>query len=488
MDILLSHGYFIAEDAHEQQVMKPYPPLGLLYISSHLKRAGFDVALFDSTFSTLADFAAYLQAERPSLVGLYCNLMTKQNVLRMLPLCRAVGARIVLGGPEPVSYAEAYLAAGADVVVAGEGELTLAELIPLLLQPGDADLAPVQGIVYRDGAGRLVRTAARPYIADLSAQPWPDREAIDLERYLQTWANHHGVRSTSLITARGCPYTCTWCSHTVFGHTHRRRRPEEVADEAAYLAERYRPDQLWYADDVLTIAPRWFLSYAAELKRRGLRIPFECISRADRLNEEIVDALAQMGCSRLWIGSESGSQRILDAMKRKASVADVQAKTKLLQSRGIEVGMFIMFGYEGETVADIEATAEHLKRANPDLFLTTVAYPIKGTAYYETVADRVLTDRPWAERTDRDLQVGGRHSRRFYEHATRWVVSEVALQRARRQDEGPALRRLLRQGKHFANAQRGRLGMALTRSQRESGQGAGSGRGWRPAERAGDGW
>jgi anaerobic magnesium-protoporphyrin IX monomethyl ester cyclase len=488
MDILLSHGYFIAEDAHEQQIMKPYPPLGLLYISSHLRRAGFDVALFDSTFSTLDAFGAFLQRERPALVGLYCNLMTKQNVLRMLPLCRDVGARVILGGPEPVSYAADYLAAGADVIVAGEGEQTLAELIPLLRQPGVSDLAHVQGIIYCDETSRVVRTAPRPYIADLSGQPWPDREAIDLEQYLQTWATHHGVRSTSLITARGCPYTCTWCSHSVFGHTHRRRRPEEVADEVAYLVERYRPDQLWYADDVLTIAPRWFLTYAAELKQRGLRIPFECISRADRLNGEIVEALAQMGCRRLWIGSESGSQRILDAMKRKADVADVQAKTRLLQSHGIEVGMFIMFGYEGETVADIEATADHLKRANPDVFLTTVAYPIKGTAYYDTVAGRVLSDRPWHERTDRDLQVAGRHSRRFYEHATRWVVSEVALHQARQQGEGPALRQLLRHGKLFANAQRGRLGMALTRSQRETGRGAGSGRGWRLAERAGDGW
>lgn len=488
MDILLSHGYFIAEDAHEKQIMKPYPPLGLLYISSHLKVAGFAVELFDSTFRSLADFEAFLQTEQPSLVGLYCNLMTKQNVLRMLALCRAAGAKVILGGPEPVSYAAEYLDAGADVIVVGEGELTLTELIPRLQHSGGSDLADVQGIIYRDGEGGIVRTEARPYIADLSAQPWPDREAIDLERYLRTWKTHHGVRSLSLITARGCPYTCTWCSHSVFGHSHRRRRPEEVAEEVAYLAERYQPDQLWYADDVFTIAQRWFLAYAAELKRRGLRIPFECISRADRLNEETVDALAEMGCTRLWIGSESGSQRILDGMKRKATVADVQAKTKLLQACGIEVGMFIMFGYEGEELADIEATAEHLKAAGPDVFLTTVAYPIKGTAYYNAVAERIVSDRPWQARTDRDLQVAGRHSRRFYEHATRWVVNDVGLHRARQ--NGALLRpaTLLRLGKLLVNAQRGRLGMALTRRQREAGTGSGSGRGWQVGERVADGW
>lgn len=484
MDILLSHGYFIAEDAHEQQIMKPYPPLGLLYISSHLKAEGFEVALFDSTFRTLADFAAYVREERPPLVGLYCNLMTKQNVLRMLPICRDVGARVILGGPEPVSYAREYLAAGADVVVAGEGERTLAELIPLWQGQAQPDLREVNGIIFEGEDGQPVRTPPRELIADLSAQPWPDREAIDLERYLLTWDRYHGVRSTSLITARGCPYTCTWCSHTVFGHSHRRRRPEEVADEVQYLVERYRPDQLWYADDVLTIAQRWFLRYAAELRQRGLRVPFECISRADRLNEEIVDTLAEMGCTRLWIGSESGSQRVLDGMKRKAEVADIQAKTRLLQARGIKVGMFIMFGYEGEQMADIEATVAHLKQAAPDVFLTTVAYPIKGTPYYEAVGGRLVAEQPWAARTDRDLRVAGRHSRRFYEHTTRWVVNEVALHQARR--EGAA--GLWQRGRLQVNAWRGRLGMHLTRHQREEGQRRGSGRGWATGDRATSGW
>lgn len=484
MDILLSHGYFIAEDAHEQQIMKPYPPLGLLYLSSHLKAAGFATALFDSTFRSLADFESTLQHERPSLVGLYCNLMTKQNVLRMIQLCQASGARVILGGPEPAGYAAEYLQAGASVVVVGEGEQTLAELIPLFSQHAHPNLSEVAGIAYRGADGRVVRTPPRPLLQDLSAQPWPDREAIDLERYLQTWHRHHGVRSTSLITARGCPYTCTWCSHAVFGHTHRRRRPEEVAREVQYLVERYHPDQLWYADDVLTIAQRWFKRYAAELQQRGLRVPFECISRADRLNEEIVDLLAEMGCSRLWIGSESGSQRVLDAMQRKAHVADVQAKTRMLQSRGIEVGMFIMFGYEGEEIADLEATVAHLKTASPDVFLTTVAYPIKGTTYYQSVAGQVVADRPWAERTDRDLRVAGRRSRRFYEHVTRWVVNEVGWHRARQQ----GARSPLALGKLYLNARRGRLGMMLTQHQREERQSAGSGRGWLAQERADQGW
>jgi anaerobic magnesium-protoporphyrin IX monomethyl ester cyclase len=485
MDILLSHGYFIAEDEHEQAIMKPYPTLGLLYISSHLKAKGFAVDLFDTTFRTMADFVAYVRQKRPSLVGLYCNLMTKQNILRMIPVCREVGATLILGGPEPASYAAEYLAFGADIVVVGEGELTLEELIPHLARYGRSQLHTVQDIIFQDEDGQLTQTAARPYIKDLAAQPWPDRDAIDMARYLDTWQTHHGYSSVSLITARGCPYTCTWCSHAVFGHTHRRRTVEDVADEVAWIQETYRPDQLWYADDVLTIVPRWFLSYAAELKRRGLRIPFEAISRPDRLNEEIIAALAEMGCRRLWLGSESGSQRILDRMKRKTEVADLITKSHLLQAAGIEVGMFIMLGYDGEAVSDIEATADYLKQANPDLFLTTVAYPIKGTAYYEEVADRVATPLDWAERTDRDLQVNGRYSRQFYDHATRWLVNEVNLHQSWQAGQ----RHPLRLGKLWLNAQRGRWGMRLTHHQRESGQTIqGSGRGWPATDRATGGW
>jgi radical SAM superfamily enzyme YgiQ (UPF0313 family) len=485
MDVLLSHGYSIAEDEHEQQIMKPYPTLGLLYISSHLKQRGFAVEVFDQTFRALDEFEDYVKLNRPSLVGLYCNLMTKQNVLRQIRICKEAGARVVLGGPEPVSYAAEYLASGADIIVRGEGEVTLEELIPHVARRGLEGLQSVAGVAYLDGEGKPALSAPRPQVGDLSAQPWPDREAIDLQRYLDTWKTHHGHSSTSLITARGCPYTCNWCSHTVFGHTHRRRRPEEVVEEVAWLKERYSPDQLWYADDVLTIHPRWFLEYASLLKARGIRIPFECISRADRLNPAVIEALSEMGCYRLWIGAESGSQRILDAMDRKAGVEDIQAKTRLLQAQGIQVGMFIMLGYEGEQMSDLEATVDHLKKSRPDVFLTTVAYPIKGTPYYERVEHKVLAHQQWEARTDRDLTIGGRHSRRFYGHATRWMVSEVALSRARQNGsrDWPAMVKMA------LNARRGRLGMRLTRNEREGQDGqAGGGRGWSDSERAGGGW
>ncbi|MGE0405731.1 MAG: radical SAM protein, partial [Candidatus Korobacteraceae bacterium] len=145
------------------------------------------------------------------------------------------------------------------------------------------------------------------------------------------------------------------------------------------------------------------------------------------------DLLAELGCFRIWIGSESGSQRILDAMERGVSVEQVQAAVELCRNRGIQTGMFLMWGYEGEQIEDIEATVEHVKRSDPDVFFTTVAYPIKGTAYYEQVNARVaLPEAAWEETSDRELRVRGRHSRRYYQYADQLLREEVAMARMAR--------------------------------------------------------
>jgi radical SAM superfamily enzyme YgiQ (UPF0313 family) len=477
MDILLAHAYFLNDDAHERAVMKPYPPLGILYLSAYLKRAGFSAGVFDSTFQDLAAFDALMLRERPAVVGLYVNLMTKRSALAMIRIAKAHGAHVVLGGPEPPHYAKPYLAHGADIVVRGEGEVTLAELLPHLARFGLRDLHHIDGIAFLDGDGKLIETAPRALMPDLSANPWPDREAIDVPHYMRVWKTHHGQSSVSVIQARGCPYTCTWCSHSVYGTTHRRRTPEDAADEVLWIRERYNPDLIWYADDVFAINRRWFFQYKQALEARGVRIPFECISRADRLDEEVVSALAEMGCFRLWNGSESGSQRILDAMKRKTDAADVRAKTRLLQQHGIETGMFIMLGYEGEELSDLDETVAHLKEANPDIFLTTVAYPIKGTPYYAEVESRLLVDRPWELRSDRDLAVANRRSRRFYRFATRWMVGEVALNRARLRRNLPFMKR----ARLMASTWIGRTGMLLTQHERMTANGQ-----YRALDAAGD--
>ena len=445
IDLLLTHGYFLAEDAKELQIRKPYVPLGILYICSHLRRKGFSVEVFDTTFSTTPELIRHLQTERPAVLGIYANLMTRKKVIEILCVARAAGWKTVVGGPEPGAYIEEYLEAGADVVVIGEGEETMEELLPVLKVGSRDSLHMVKGIAFREEDGRVRRTGERPQIADIDAQPWPARETVDIPRYLQTWRDAHGKSSLSFITARGCPYRCRWCSHQVFGMTHRRRNPSRVVDEVEWLLSHYQPDMAWIADDVFTIHHGWLRRYAAEMQRRGLHVPFECISRADRLNEESADLLAQLGCFRLWIGSESGSQRILDAMERGVTVEQVQTAVELCKARGIQTGMFLMWGYEGEELEDIEATIEHVKRTDPDVFLTTVSYPIKGTPYYERVAGSLVQLKPWGISSDRELGLRGRRSSEFYADADRLLQREVQLARMRRSGASDAGEKELQQ-------------------------------------------
>jgi radical SAM superfamily enzyme YgiQ (UPF0313 family) len=214
--------------------------------------------------------------------------------------------------------------------------------------------------------------------------------------------------------------------------THRRRKPLAVVDEVEWIFSTYQPDMVWIADDVFTIHHGWLRQYAAEMRRRALRIPFECISRADRLNDEVVDLLAELGCFRVWIGSESGSQRILDSMERGVTVGQVQSAVSACKTRGIQTGMFLMWGYQGEELQDIEETIEHVKRSDPDIFFTTIAYPIKGTPYYKSVADSLVQLKPWSQTSDREVVVRGRRPARFYEFADRLLRDEVELARLKR--------------------------------------------------------
>jgi len=445
MDLLLTHGYFLNEDPKELQIMKPYPPLGILYLTSHLRARGFDVEVFDSTFASLDQLKDFLHGSRPAVLGVYANLMTRSNVLKILAIAKEAGWTTVVGGPEPAAYAAEYLAAGAEFVVIGEGEITLEEILSALKAGADVRAQQIHGLAYLDGSGNVHWTPSRPQISDLDGQPWPDREAINVEKYLEAWRQHHGTGSVSLITARGCPYHCKWCSHAVYGKTHRRRKPELVVDELEWIVNRYHPDMLWIADDVFTIHHGWLESYASELKRRGIRIPFECITRADRVNERVAETLAEIDCFRVWIGSESGSQRILDAMERGVSVEQVRCATQLLKAQGIQTGMFLMWGYDGEEPQDIEATVEHVKASDPDVFLTTVAYPIKGTPYYDSVASRVIGTQPWAASSDRDLRIRGQHSRQYYKHADELLRSKVNLNRTIRSGETSANSEMIRE-------------------------------------------
>jgi anaerobic magnesium-protoporphyrin IX monomethyl ester cyclase len=460
MRIFLTHAYYLREDANELRIMKPYVPLGILYISSYLKQHGFDVELYDSTFKSFEEQKKKLLDSKPDIIAIYCNLMTKLNVLPLMKFIKSAPglgkSKIILGGPEPPFYSEEFLGAGADIIVEGEGEITMKSLCEELSVPLP-NMSKVKGIIFKNENGTVVKTQAREMVKDIDELPMPDREGVELNLYLDAWKKAHGYSSVSINTMRGCPYTCRWCSHSVYGMSYRRRSPEKTVEEICYIIEKYNPDMLWFVDDVFTISHKWLKHVNKLLKEQSVTIKFECISRSDRLDEETLKTLKEIGCFRLWIGAESGSQKVLDLMDRRVDAEKTRGIIKLTRKYGIEAGTFIMLGYPGEKKEDIYETVNHLKNSNPDIFLTTVAYPIKGTPFFQEVEEKILTNLPWDKRTDRDLDFSGRYSKKFYRYANRYLVNEVNYHKIKTNGNGG----LVEKGKTFLKAKVSKVMMSI---------------------------
>ena len=444
MKLLLTHGYFLNGDPKERAIMRPYPPLGILYISAYLEQNGFPNDVYDTTFSDLEKFKTFLIQYHPGVLGIYTNLMTKLNVLLLISFIRnepsLARTRIVLGGPDTRNHKENYLRAGADIIVFGEGEETMLELVKHWNKKGEHDLQQIAGIAYRNGDSIFV-TGERPLIKDINQLPFPNRKKIDLQQYFDVWKKNHGFSMVNLSTMRGCPYSCKWCSRAVYGSSYRRRSAKLVADEIQWLQENYRFNLIWFVDDVFTISHKWLSEFAEEIRLRGIKVLYEIITRSDRVNEQVVDLLKQSGCFRVWIGAESGSQKIIDAMDRRVKVEQVRETIKLVKAKGMEAGTFIMLGYPGEEEADIKETLHHLKYADPDQYTITVAYPIKGTPLYSEVENIFSEDLPWESSTDRDIDFKRKYKRSYYTHAINWINNEM-LYRKKKKERGSILIKL----------------------------------------------
>jgi len=431
MSVLLTHGYYLSTDPKEQKIMKPYPPLGQLYISGYLNEEGIENHLFDTTFYDKQQQLNFIKEKQADIIAIYANLMTKVEVIKLIKILKTDASygfpKIVLGGPDVSYNLENYLKSGAQYLIIGEGEETMAELHEAIVNK--TDIAAVHGIAYLEN-GEVVKTPARVKIKDLSLLPLPNRAAIPMDKYLNTWKENHGNSSMTVSTQRGCPYTCKWCSTAVYGQSYRRRPAKLVAQELGMLKAQYNPDTIWFVDDVFTVSHKWLRSFHEEVIKQDAIIPYECITRAERITDEVLQLLKESGCYRIWIGAESGSQKIVDAMDRRVDVGVVQSAINNANALGIETGTFIMLGYPGEDKKDIQETISHLKKSNPTHFTITVAYPIKGTALYDEIESDITVQPDWETSTDRDIDFKRTYSRKFYNYAVRKVVNEVHYHKA----------------------------------------------------------
>jgi anaerobic magnesium-protoporphyrin IX monomethyl ester cyclase len=460
LPILVCHSYFSRLDPKQLERAKPYPPLATLHVAALLRAQGHAVHLFDAMLAEPEDFEPRLREIRPRLLVLYedhYNFLTKMCLGRMrraacemIRIARRLEARVIVSSSDASDDPQPYLNAGADAVLLGEGLVALAQLAARLDRHPTADcrelVAGVPGIASLEGATedhaetRVVMSGGPsppPLAPDPPIAAW---DLVDIERYRSVWRSAHGFFSLNLAASRGCSFRCAWCAKPIWGNRYLQRDAHEVAAELGYLKRHFAPDHIWFADDIFGFRVDWVQAFAAAVRAHGGPVPFTIQTRADLVSARMAAALADAGCREAWLGAESGSQRILDAMRKGLRVGDLVAARELLAVEGIRVGFFIQLGYPGEALADLLATRELIESAAPDEIGVSVAYPLPGTAFFEHVKAELGAKTHWRDSGELAMMFHGTYSTGFY-HAVRDLLHAHVEARRHQATDGERYRR-----------------------------------------------
>ena len=441
--VLLAHSYYLRHDPKQVRKMRPYPPLATLLGAAALRAAGVAVRLFDAMLADgVEDFRASLEAHRPDVVAIVednFNFLTKMCTVRMREAClemigdaTARGCRVVVCGSDAADHPERYLRAGASAVILGEPERTLVELVAAWREDPTAPLDGVAGLVVpgSDPArGGVRHTGARPANRELDALPLPAWDLVNVEAYRAAWVGAHGHLSWNVVTSRGCPYGCNWCAKPLFGRRYNQRSAADVARELELLKAAVVPDRVWFADDIFGLTARWIEEFSREVAARDARIPFMMQSRVNLMTPPVVDALVRAGAYEVWMGVESGSQRILDAMDKGTDLAEIRDGTRALEARGVRACWFLQLGYPGEGWVEILQTRDLVRDERPDEIGVSVAYPLPGTEFHRMVRDQMRGRKNWVDSDDLAMLFQGTYTTDFYRRVRDLLHREV--------DEGP---------------------------------------------------
>ncbi|MDG6349233.1 radical SAM protein [Luteimonas sp. 8-5] len=426
--IQLAHSYFLRFDQKQWERGKPYPPLATIQVAAMLRRMGHEVTLFDAMLAEGVDaYADTLRDARPDLVVLYednFNFLTKMCLGRMHEAaCRMVseasgsGARVLVAGSDASDRPGLLLEAGADAVLIGEGIAALCELVGRLDREQDIDVPRWMSGIGGVASPHADTVATRPPNG-MPPAPQLSGEAawdlVDIERYRRLWEERHGYFSMNMVASRGCPFRCNWCAKPIWGNHYRQRSARDVAEEMAMLKRRFRPDHIWMADDIFGFRVDWLDEFAERLGELDGMVPFSIQIRANMISEAMAAALERAGCVEAWIGAESGSQRILDAMAKDTDVEHVYSARSRLGAHGIRVGFFIQLGYLGEQLEDLLATRELVANAAPDEIGVSVSYPLPGTRFYEQVKAQLGAKTHWDDSGDLAMMFRGAYDSGFY--------------------------------------------------------------------------
>lgn len=467
--VLVTHSYFYRLDAKQWADGRPYPPLGTLQAAAVLRAAAeangepaHEVRVFDTGLcSSPEELKDAIIAFAPEYVVIHddgFNYLTKMCLtamrdacFRMIAIAKAHGCKVTVNSSDSTDHAAAYLDRGADAVVLGEGEVTTRELIDHWsgLARAQAEWTDIPGIVHaREGTVRS--NPKRPVMRDLDALPMAAWDLIDVDPYRRIWMGSRGYLSLNVATTRGCPFKCNWCAKPIYGNRYNSRSPEHVVRELEYLHSHFAPDHIWMCDDIFGLKPGWVQRFRDLLNERGLRIRYKIQSRADLLLEsDTIAALAASGLDEVWIGAESGSQRILDAMDKGITIEQIGRARRLLKSHGIRTGFFLQFGYLGETATDVDLTIRMLEDLMPDDIGISVSYPLPGTVFHERVAHALGAKRNWTDSDDLAMMFTQQQRPGYYKRLHRYVHKRFRRKQAQQawqdvlQGRSAPIRRLL---------------------------------------------
>lgn len=425
MKVLFSHSYFLRFDEKQWKQRKPYPPLATIQAAAHLRENGHEVSLFDTNFAHEAkEVLPYFESNDPDVFVVYddgFNYLTKmcltnmrEAAFEMIQLAKARGLRVFVSSSDSTDHFEQYLQKGADAVILGEADNTLLELVQ------NKDLSQLNGIAYLK-EGKVQQNPKRPILTDLSSMPLPAWDMIDISPYQEAWSTH-GYFSINIATTRGCPFKCNWCAKPIYGNRYNSRSPEHVVREIQLIRTLFDFDHIWFCDDIFGLKPQWVQEFNQVLKKENISIRYKIQSRADLLvKDDTVLSLAESGCEEVWIGAESGSQKVLDAMDKGTTIEQIEQGTALMKKHGIKPCFFLQFGYLGEEWEDIQATINMLKSLQPHDIGVSVSYPLPGTKFYERVKSELNQKSNWTDSDELLLMYEGTYSPNFYKKLHRFV-------------------------------------------------------------------
>ncbi len=385
--VLLIYPYF--NPPNNRSIFR-FPPLGVCYVASSLRNAGYEVSILDCTFMKKGEAMEAALACGADIVGIYCMVTMREGCIRFARALRGKCDLLIAGGPlpscDPLPFMEDF-----DVVMRGEGEKAMTEVVRAYESGSDFESVP--GIVcmrknMSGGNDEIVFTPPRKLEAHLDEIAFPARDLLQNGRYIEHSRKRFGYAITTVITTRGCPFRCEFCSNAVFGISYRERSPENVLLEVEQALS-YGYDRIHFADDVFTLNKGRILEFCERIRKKGLDFKWECLGRVDSIDREIAASMKEAGCDRIFFGIESGNDSILKMMNKKITIGSAKNAVDAAHSAGIHTGAFFIVCYPGETDDTVLDTLRFSASLPLDYLSFTVPYPLPGTPLYERVKHRI---------------------------------------------------------------------------------------------------